>query len=61
MLMSPIVRAGSSLKRKNPANNSKAIEMSLRIGISSECSCLIQHAVRASFEMGDFFEVGLAF
>ena len=61
MLMSPIVRAGSSLKRKNPANNSKAIEMSLGVGNSSEFSCLLQNALRASFEMGDFFEVGLAF
>lgn len=53
--MSWIARATSSLKRKNPANNSKAIEISLRIGNSLECSYSLPQAVSASGEMGDFF------
>ena len=49
MLMSPIVRATSSLKRKHLADNGKAIEMSLSIGNSSECSCLLQHGCDGGF------------
>ena len=61
ILMSWIARAASSLNRKNPANNSKAIEISLRIGSFLECSYSAQHAVSASGEIGDFFVTGLAF
>ena len=35
--------------------------MSLCIGNLMECSYLLRQAVRAFFEAGDFFEVGLAF
>ena len=49
------------IKSKNPANNSKAIEISLRIGSFLECSYSAQHAVSASGEIGDFFVTGLTF
>lgn len=60
-LIYPMMRAASSLKRKNPSNKSNAIEMSRCIGSVLECSYLVQHAASACLEIGVFLTIGLVF